>query len=370
MQARPEGRQAEQLALLVESVSDYAIFLLDPHGHVATWNRGAQRIKGYRADEIIGQHFSVFYTEPERAADHPGDELVRALRDGSHSEEGWRVRKDGTTFWASVVITAVHDDDHELIGFAKVTRDLTERRKGEEALRAAQERLRQANAELDRFAVVAAHDLSEPLTTVHGFAALLAARHADELSPRGREFLDQITAATDRMQRLISTLLEYARAGRRLRPSEPIDVRAATQVVLAGLDASVQRRQATVDVRMDDDVRVMADRSGVELVMQNLISNALKFGDPHAPRVTVEAERQADAWRIVVSDNGAGVGAEDRVRIFQAFERADPGTVGGTGLGLAICERIVRRLDGTLGLDSEVGRGSRFWITLPAASDA
>src|SRR4051794_29040963 len=134
MRSPPEQRGADQLRLLVEAVVDYAIFMLDPDGHVATWNAGAERIKGYTAAEIIGEHFSRFYTEPDRARNHPAHELEIAERDGRYEEEGWRVRKDGGRFWASVVITAVRDEDSRLVGFGKVTRDLTNRRAAEQEL--------------------------------------------------------------------------------------------------------------------------------------------------------------------------------------------------------------------------------------------
>jgi PAS domain S-box-containing protein len=159
-------QRAERLVLLVEQVRDYAIFMLDTGGHIATWNRGAERIKGYRADEIIGRHFSTFYTPDAVARDHPAYELEVAIKEGRFEEEGWRVRKDGSRFWANVVITTIYDRDGKHIGFGKVTRDLTERR-------ALQQDLLRSNADLQRFASLAAHDLAEPLRTIGGFADLL-----------------------------------------------------------------------------------------------------------------------------------------------------------------------------------------------------
>lgn len=368
MPGHPEAREAQQLELLVDSVSDYAIFMLDASGHVATWNRGAERTKGYRSDEIIGQPYERFFTAEDRARGLPGHVLATALREGRFEGEGWRVRSDGTRFWASVVMTVVIDGSGRHVGYAKVTRDLTERRDAEQALRAAHDRLRRNNEELDRFAIVAAHDLSEPLTTVAGFAALLASRHGDELSPRAREFLAHITGSTDRMQRLIETLLTYARAGAHARAPEPIDVRGACDVVIGALAGTIGRREAEIDVDVDADARVLADQSDIELVLQNLIANAIKFGRPERPRVTVTTTRSGPDWRIVVADDGVGIAPADQVRIFGAFQRADSDTArSGTGLGLAICDRIVRRLGGDLGVDSAPGQGSRFWMTLPAA---
>ncbi|MFL5846969.1 MAG: sensor histidine kinase [Solirubrobacteraceae bacterium] len=348
----------EQFRRLVGSVRDYAIFMLDPSGRIATWNAGAMRLKGYEADEVIGRHFSLFYTDPDRERDHPAFELEVASRDGSYEEEGWRVRKDGTQFWASVTITAMRDDDGELLGYAKVTRDLTDRREGEERLRA-------ANAELDRFASVAAHDLSDPLRTITGFAELL---ERQELSPEAREYLAFISSTSARMQRLLDSLLAYARAGEDAQPPEPVALRSAVEHVLAGLTAAVQDRGAEVVVDVADEAVVLAGPSDVELVLQNLVSNALKFSDQDNPRVEILASRRDDTWEVVVADNGVGIAQEDRERIFDAFERAHP-ELGrdGSGLGLAICERLVRRRGGSIRVQSELGHGSRFSVLLPPA---
>src|SRR5881394_3922813 len=171
--------------LMVDSVKDYAIFMLDPAGYIASWNQGAQRIKGYDADEIIGRHFSVFYTEDAIEIGHPQHELEIATREGRFEEEGWRVRKDGTLFWANVVITALFDGEGRHVGFGKVTRDLTERR-------ALQQDLMRSNAGLQRFAALAAHDLAEPLRTIGGFADLIHSRYGDELPAEAIPFLEQI----------------------------------------------------------------------------------------------------------------------------------------------------------------------------------
>ena len=355
------NRELDQFRRMVASVRDYAIFMLDPGGHVATWNAGARHLKGYEAGEIIGRHFSTFYTEPDRVRDHPAHELEIATAEGRYEEEGWRVRKDGTTFWASVTITAVHDDDGGLVGFAKVTRDLTERRAAEEAMRA-------ANAELDRFASVAAHDLNDPLRTIQGFAELLAERNLEEPAA---EFAGHILRTAGRMQTLVSSLLTYARSGQEGQPPGPIALSAAAGHVFGGLHALIEERRATVEVRIPDHAAVCATQADVEMLLQNLIANALRFGHPERPRVEVGAEPAGDDWRITVADNGAGIDPEDRARIFEAFERAHPDlSREGSGLGLAICQRLAARHGGSIGVDSEPGQGSRFWVLLPSAAIA
>jgi PAS domain S-box-containing protein len=357
--------QLEQFRRLVSSVRDYAIFMLDPSGRVVTWNAGAERLKGYTAEEAMGREFSMFYTAADRQRQHPASELEIAVREGRYEEEGWRVRKDGSTFWASVTITAVRDDSGDLLGFAKVTRDLTDRMEAEEALRSANEDLAAANLELDRFASVAAHDLSDPLRTISGFGELL---EREELSEQARGFLGYITSTAERMQRLVTGLLEYARAGETPPAAEPVGLRVAAEQVLAGLLATIQERGAEVSVSLPEGAHVLAGHTDVELVLQNLVANAIKFGDPERPRVEVSGAPDPAGWRIVVADNGVGISAEDRARIFEPFARAHPELGrGGSGLGLAICERLVRRRGGSLGVDSEPGQGSRFWVLLPAA---
>jgi PAS domain S-box-containing protein len=352
--------RSEQLALLVESVQDYAIFMLDPEGVVATWNRGAERIKGYRADEIIGRHFSTFYTPESMARDHPAHELEVAVEVGRFEEEGWRVRKDGSRFWASVVITALFDKDGRHVGFGKVTRDLTERR-------ALQQDLLRSNADLQRFAALAAHDLAEPLRTIGGFADLITRRYADQLPADAVPLLEQIVTGVGRMDALITSLLGYARAGE-LPPGEQyVALEPVVRSVLADLGAVTDARDARITVDVPADAEVRAGEYGVALVLQNLISNALKFSDGPNPAVAVAAHAREAVWRISVRDHGRGIDPEDVDGIFEPFKRGrEPGTPG-SGLGLTTCRRIVERHGGSIGVISQPGDGSEFWFTLPAA---
>jgi PAS domain S-box-containing protein len=359
--------ELEQFRRLVLGVRDYAIFLLDPGGHITTWNAGAEHAKGYTAEEIVGRHFSVFYTDADRARDHPADELRLASETGSYEEEGWRVRRDGTRFWASVVITALRDDDGTLVGYAKVTRDLSERRAADEALRESHERLAQTNQELDRFASVAAHDLQEPLRTIAGFSGLLRERHAAELSDGARRYVDFISSGVDRMTRLVDGLLGYARAAQPSGPAGDTALADAVAAVLAELGATIEARGAQVAVTVDPAAHVRAEARDVEAVLRNLLSNAVKFSAEDAPRVTVVAEPVDGSIRVVVTDNGIGIDPVFRPRLFVPFQRLHSASdYQGTGLGLAIAQRVVERNGGAIGVDSTVGEGSRFWFTLPA----
>jgi PAS domain S-box-containing protein len=357
----PRGdTRAEQLALLVDSVQDYAIFMLDPQGIVATWNRGAARIKGYRPDEIIGRHFSTFYTPDAIARDHPAHELEVAVEVGRFEEEGWRVRKDGSRFWASVVITALFDSDGKHVGFGKVTRDLTERR-------ALQQDLLRSNADLQRFAALAAHDLAEPLRTIGGFADLIQRRYEGELPAEAVPFLEQIVSGVRRMDALIESLLGYARAGELPPGDQYVALAPVVLAVLNDLQAAIDAARAEVNVDVPAEAEVRAGEHGVALVLQNLISNALKFSGAPAPTVAVAARARETMWRISVRDRGPGIAATDLETIFEPFQRGSDSGAPGNGLGLTTCRRIVERHGGSIGVESRPGEGSEFWFTLPAA---
>ncbi|MET0819068.1 MAG: PAS domain-containing sensor histidine kinase [Solirubrobacteraceae bacterium] len=361
------NRQLAEFRRLVSSVRDYAIFMLDPDGHILSWNTGAEHLKGYTRDEIVGRHFSTFYTEADRARDHPAGELEIATSEGRYEEEGWRVRKDGTMFWAGVTITAVRDEDGLLTGFAKVTRDLSERRAAEEALHEAIDELRRANHELDRFASIAAHDMTDPLRTIAGFAEIL--ERAELPREQAVQYAGHIRSSSARLGEMLQALLSYSRAGRADVPAEPVALAPATARVLADLTSGVAERGAEVTVDVPAEAAVLATAPDVEVLLQNLVGNALKFGDAERPSVRVSAAGpEHGAWRVTVADNGVGIAPDDQERIFAAFERAAAGADRpGYGLGLAICQRLVDRHGGRIGVDSEPGRGTRVWFTLPAA---
>jgi PAS domain S-box-containing protein len=342
-----------QIARLVESLEDYAVFLLDVDGHVVTWNTGIERIKGYTARDILGEHFSIFYTHEDRAKGVPQQALATAMAEGSHQFLGWRVRKDGTRFWADVTMSALRDDEGNHLGYGKVTRDLTQ--------------LRLAQEELEMFASSAAHDLQEPLRTISGFAELLQRRHGSELSPEAHEFAQHITSAADRMQRLIGDLLAFARSGGGKVEGKPIAVSRAVDMVLGHLAGAIFERGTTVRTSVPPEAVVLAEQRGVEQVIQNLLSNALKHADADKPEVRITAEPVEAEWRVEICDNGAGVPPDQRETIFEPFTQLRREDFGGTGLGLAICSRIVERLGGAIGVEPGPGGGSRFWFTLPTA---
>jgi PAS domain S-box-containing protein len=380
-QARPTDDRRnndEYFRLMVEAVKDYGIFMLDPHGRISNWNEGAQRIKGYTADEVVGQHFSIFYPEEALAKGWPDEELRRATAHGRFEDEGWRLRKDGSRFWANVVITALRDEDGVLVGFTKVTRDLTERRRHEEQLRESEQRLALANAELERrntdlehFAYAASHDLQEPLRKIIAFGDLLVREYASLLPEEGRMFVERMQAAAQRMHRLIGDLLGFSRVTMGEQSFKPVDLQQLVAEVTADLQVLVDETGGRVEAGPLPVVQ--ADPTQMRQLFQNLIGNGLKFrrrGVPPVVRVAAEADPAPDlceGCRILVEDNGIGFEEKYARAIFTPFRRLNTdASYGGTGLGLSICLRIVQRHGGTLTAHSLPGEGTTFTIDLPA----
>jgi PAS domain S-box-containing protein len=379
-------RQSEERSrLLIEGVKDYAIFMLDPEGRVLSWNAGAQRTKGYSADEIIGAHFSVFYPPELNSVGHPARELEIARAVGRYEEEGVRVRKNGERFWASVVISAVYEPGTDkLRGFAKVTRDLTERRKAEEAMRSASEQIdlerlraeeaRSALQMRDEFISVAAHELRTPLAALMlkvQSAQSLVSQHAmnnESSVARLSERLAGAIAQVGRMSGLVQRLLDVSGivAGRLALQLEPTSMsRLAHQVVEDFRDTAATRGSAiTVTTQGAGEGRWDAAR--VEQVLINLISNAIKYG--RGQPIDVRVEETANTVRFVVRDQGLGIRAEDAERIFERFERAaSVDQYSGLGLGLYIAKTIVDSHGGLIRVASAPGQGSMFIVELPRA---
>ena len=369
-----ERRISEQrYRRLIEGVTDYAIFSLDVNGIVTGWNSGAERIKGYPDFEIIGQHFSQFYTPEDLADDLPARALRTALDEGHFTGEGWRVRKDGTRFWASVVITPVRDDNGELTGFSKVTRDVTDRKilldqlqnnARELELRVAERE--QTVAELESFSYSISHDLRGPLRAIRGFTEILLEEHGDALAAEARKYLDEVVGASEKMTRLIDDLLNYSRLSRADLPLSSISVRDVVGSVVQNLPPHLG--QLTVSV--DANLHVMAHYATFVQALVNLLDNALKFHAPdRSPQVSIKASPSAGMVRISITDNGIGIPSEYVNRVFAVFERLHTSDVyPGTGVGLAIVKRSMERMGGKVGVESRPGEGSTFWLELPRSS--
>ena len=368
--AQERLRQSEErFRALVGSVKDYAIFMLDPHGYVVTWNDGAERIKGYPADEIIGQHFSRFYPPEDLAAGKPRLELEVAAREGRYEEEGWRVRKDGTRFWANAVLTALRNPDGTLRGFAKVTRDFTARREEEE--RREVERLRDAVKSRDEFLSVASHELRTPLTPLQlklG-AMLRAATSAGAGGVPGEKLVRDLETSrrqVERLSALIEDMLDISRlatGGLKLAPA-PVDLAALVRDVAGRYAPQAERAGCALEVDAAAPVVGAWDARRVDQVVTNLLTNALKYG-AGAP-VHLSVTREGGEAVLRVRDGGIGIPVEEQPRIFERFVRASPVShFGGLGLGLFITRQVVEAHGGTVGVESVPGQGATFTVRLP-----
>ena len=363
LEARAGLRKSEgRFRRLVEGVQEYAIFMLDPKGNVATWNRGAQRMKGYRAEEIIGKHFSCFYTPEALEERLPERNLRVATRERQFEGEGWRVRRDGRRFWAGVLITALFDENGALEGFAKVTRDLSEKRQIEA--------LAQADQHKDEFLAVLAHELRNPLAPISN--ALYLTDQPNVAPGELARAMEGAKRQARQMARLLDDLLDLTRIGRGLLDlnKERIDVR----LIITGCVESIRplagerRHELTVEL-LPDPVWVEVDAVRLEQVVTNLLTNAISYTDDGG-QIRVVLERERDEVVIRVIDSGIGIEPDELSQIFTLFVRGRPRhgyPVAGTGIGLALVKRLVEAHGGKVKAVSEgFGKGSEFIVRLPA----
>ncbi|HXM03663.1 MAG TPA: ATP-binding protein [Chthoniobacterales bacterium] len=360
----------DSMRQLIESLQEYAIFLLDADGRVATWNAGAERIKGYRAEEIIGKHFSCFYLDEDKALERPAKTLNDALVHGQSQDEGWRVRKDGQRFWARVTISRVLDRDGHLLGFSKVTRDRTERRKMELALREKNIELQKTVEARDLFLANMSHELRTPLNGIIGFAEFLADEKPGPVSPKQKEYLEDILHSGKHLLHVINDVLDLAKveAGKMELSSEAFSIAKAIDDVYAALELTAQKKQLQIRIELDPDFdEVTLDRNRFKQVLYNLFSNAVKFTDEGGSVEVVTEKIDENRFRLVVADTGIGIKPEDLKRLFKEFEQINPGQRRGqgTGLGLALTRRIVELQSGTIDVESQFGKGTKFTIVLP-----
>jgi PAS domain S-box-containing protein len=361
----------EKLRLLIRGVKDYAILMLDTEGRITTWSEAAERIKGYRAEDIIGQHFSRFYTPEDVANDKPAMELKIAAAEGRFEEEGWRVKKDGSLFWANVVITPLRDKIGRLRGFGKVTRDITERkRSGEELERQRNElagsnaELRAVNKELESFSYSVSHDLRAPLRHIDGFARILKEEHASSLSEEALRYLDRVLEAANHMGRLIDDLLNLARIGRKEMVRLPVKLDELARQAMADLPPGALDRQ--VEWRIEPLPEASCDPGLLKLVLVNLLSNALKFTQTRQLAVIeIGAQKMGNVTAFFVRDNGVGFDPKYADKLFGVFQRLHrQEDFPGTGVGLATVQRIIHRHGGEVWAESQPGQGAAFFFTL------
>jgi len=356
---------------MVESVTDYAIVMLDPEGHVVSWNEGAERIKGYTADEILGQHFSLFYTAKDRKNGLPQRELDFAAVDGRFEVEGLRTRKDESAFWANVVFTSIRDTDGNLRGFAKLTRDLTERRFVEAELINAKRAAEKASLAKSEFMSSMSHELRSPLNAILGFAQLLDSDNPPP-TPSQKADLAQILQAGWHLLKLIDEILDLAKveSGRVPLSQEPISLSDIMGECLGMIEAQARMRDLTIVIPTPPEEHfVRADQTRVKQVLLNLLSNAVKYNHDHGTITIAYPEHAAGRVRVSITDTGDGLDADQLSHLFQPFNRLGQETGGqeGTGIGLVVAKRLVELMDGSMGVESAVGVGSKFWFDLVAA---
>ncbi|MBL8554265.1 MAG: PAS domain S-box protein [Phenylobacterium sp.] len=363
-----------QFRTLVSGVVDYAIFMLDPNGVVSNWNAGAQHIKGYAADEIVGRHFSAFYTDDDRAAGLPARALKTAAEQGRYDAEGWRQRKDGALFWASVIIDAIRDEDGALIGFAKITRDITEKRQAQLDLQRARDQLAQSQKmeALGKLTGGVAHDFNNLLMVVSGQAQLLRRKVGDD--PRAIRALDAIEAAAQRGEDLTRHLLTFSRRQRLTPTATSLSDRAhgLRELISASLPASID-----LDIALPDSLwTVTVDPSEFELAVLNLAVNA-RDAMPGGGRLSLTAENRTcdgagpealagDFVAFTVADTGSGIAPDILPKIFDPFFTTKD-VDKGTGLGLSQVFGFARQSGGLVSVDTELGAGTRFTLYLPRA---
>ncbi|MFJ4050396.1 two-component system sensor histidine kinase NtrB [Pseudomonas hunanensis] len=365
---------AHRYEQLVQSVVDYAIYMLDPSGHVVSWNAGAQRIKGYRGDEVIGKHFSLFFTPQDCADGRPERLLRQALEQGGAQDEGWRVRKDGTQFWALAALDVIRDENGQIIGLAKVTRDITDRRESALQLDAVRAQLFQAQKleALGQLTGGLAHDFNNMLTIIISSARLAL---ATQDPARAQRMLQHILDASQRGTELTQQLLSFARHRKfDVASVAPADVVTATRGLLEhALPGSIDLK-----VLLQPDLPLIeVDAGQLQMVLLNLLFNARDAIEGHGQiSLTVDVVElfgeveglKGSFVRFEVQDSGVGIPTEILPRIFEPFFTTKPFGKG-TGLGLSQVYGFARQSGGAIYVDSEPGRGTCMRLYLPMYQD-
>jgi PAS domain S-box-containing protein len=367
---------------MIDEVEDYAILMMDPQGNILNWNKGAEKIKGYKEHEIVSKNFRLFYTKEDRENHLPEMLLKQGFKNGKALHEGWRVRKDGTRFWGSIVITAIHDDHGAVIGFTKVTRDLTERkiaedsakaqavelaRKNEELVLAKQqiennlEEIKEANKELEKFAYIVSHDLQEPVRKITTYFSLLCKLNETSFDEKSEELKQKIIQSATRMTSLITDLLSLSTISQKV-SLHPVDLNKVIAQALEDLEMSIADKRAIIEV--ENLPIVQGVESFLLQLFLNLLTNSLKF-TRQTPYIQISASMDGNNAIIKLKDNGIGIEEKQFTQIFKPFERLhSKKDFEGTGIGLAICKRIVDVLRGTIAVESKVEEGTTFTITL------
>lgn len=367
----------ERFGLLVRLAEEYAIITKDPDGKISTWNPGAQRIFGYSDEEVVGRDIEIFFTNDDQAAQVPARQMEKARSEGQVLDERWQVRKDGSRFWASGLLVCLRSEDGTVRGFAKILRDITERKNAEEAIRELNQELetrvqrrtaalQESKEQMEAFSYTVAHDLRAPLRGMQGFAHALVDEYGARLDRSAVDYLQRIMSSAQRMDELIQDLLGYSQLSRSDLSFNPVAVKDIVENALLRHEEEIRRTGTEVRTSLDP-LFVRAHAATLENAVGNLIANGIKFTRPgETPKLHIRVINQGANVQISVQDNGIGVAPEHHDRIFRVFERLHAeDAYPGTGIGLAIVKKGVERMGGKVGLASEPGQGSLFWIELP-----
>lgn len=370
----------ERYYKMTEEVQDYAIILLDKDGTILNWNKGAEKIKGYSEKEIIGRNFCIFYLDEDRQSNLPQKLIGEASNFGRAMHEGWRKRKDGSKFWGSIVITALHDSRNDVIGFTKVTRDLTERKLAEDIMRQHTAELEVKNKQLEQFAYIASHDLQEPLRKIQTFIHVLE-RKIDNPEAR-KKYFEKIKSSAIRMSELIQSVLNYSRLSKNDELWAATDLNTVFENVRGDYELMISEKNAIV--KSDYLPTIKAIPLQMSQLFGNLIGNSLKFSSEQ-PVISVSANIVTDEEiqktipsltnnknyvQLTFKDNGIGFEQQYAEKIFTIFQRLNKREdYAGTGIGLALCKKIVDNHYGFIKAEGALGKGATFTIYLPTESN-
>lgn len=351
----------EKTRLLIDSVKDYAIIMLNPEGLVITWNTGAERIKGYKPQDIIGKHFSAFYSRESVESGFPQFELSKALEHGRFEDEGWRIRKDGTAFWANVIISPIYNVDNRLLGFAKITRDLTERRRNEDLMRKNKELVR-INNDLDNFVYTASHDLKTPITNLEGLLHALEQDLGSE-KEKHQEILNMMSGSILNFKTVLSDLADITKLRLSQESTEAVNVENLLEEVKANLREAINESGATVVLGQTDYKTLNYSRKNLRSILFNLLSNAVKYAHPQrAPYIKIDLVKAQNGDQLLsVTDNGLGIPENQLTKIFMMYRRAHD-HVEGSGIGLYLVKRTLDNSGDTITVESELGKGAVFTV--------
>ena len=345
-----------KLASIIEGVKDYAIFMLDAQGYIQSWNKGAERIKGYTVSEIIGQHFSIFYTQEDLQRQHPQQELAIAKQTGRYQEEGWRICKDRKKIWVDVLMTARYNEHNDLIGFSQIVKDLTERRRLETMK--------------NEFVSVVSHELRTPLTAIRGSIGLLLGGTLENHPEKSRNLLEIADKNCERLLHLINDILDFEKIS-----SSKINFNCQMAELGQIVENAVVMNQAfanqfSIPILLTKKVTPCYANVDIDRVMQvltNLISNAVKFSDKNTP-VEIQMVKKNNRIRVEVMNHGAGIPESFRAKMFERFSQVDSTLSrqkGGTGLGLSISKMIIEKMNGNIDYNSIENKTTTFFFELP-----